>query len=77
MGEWLNSLGKFVSFRKLIDTFAIELEVDEGFELLNKFLELALTEEDSVSLLSNVCLSLDKLIVLLRLFLLIDFNDHL
>ena len=65
MGEWLNSLGKLVSLRKLIEILAIEFEEEEGFELLLLFLELALKVEDSVILLYLV-----RLIVLLRLDLL-------
>lgn len=65
MGEWLNSLGKFVSLRKLIEILAMEFEEEEGLELLQLFLELALKVEDSVILLYLV-----RLIVLLRLDLL-------
>jgi len=65
MGEWLNSLGKLVSLRKLIEILAMEFEEEEGLELLQLFLELALKVEDSVILLYLV-----RLIVLLRLDLL-------
>lgn len=72
IGEWLNNLGKLASLRKLIEMFAIELEEEEGLELLELFLELALNVEDSVTRLY-----LFRLIVLLRVDLVnIIFNEH-
>lgn len=44
MGELLNSFGKLGSFIKLRDMLAIELEVDEGFEVGQLFLLLRVEE---------------------------------
>lgn len=32
-GDWLNSLGKFASFKKLIEMLAIEFDEDVAWEL--------------------------------------------
>lgn len=70
--DWLNSLGKLLSFIKLTDILAMELEDEEGLEELLKLpLESDFNVLDSVRRLSNEYLSLVKLIVLRRLVLLI------
>ena len=67
-GEWLKSLGKLESFRKLIDILAMELEEEVVLELL---VVLPMVFDEQLSVLASVAFYLARLIAFLMLVLLI------